>query len=392
MINKNLVKLTILLSASMTIMAGATIAPSLPQMSMVFNHIPNAEFIIKLVLTLPSLFIAFAAPFAGYIIDRVGRKKLLLFSLLLYAIAGTSGLYLNNMLSILIGRALLGVSVAGIMTTATTLIADYYTGIERHKMMGLQGAFMAFGGVVFICFGGYLADISWRMPFIVYAFSLIVFLLVLKFIYEPKRIIKYTQNNALKTSSKKRFSKKLYILYFVGFIGFVFYFMIPVEIPFLLNDLGSISNTKIGYSISISILAGAIVALNYSKIKIKLSYPVIYTIIFCLMCIGFLIISFSKTYLLILTGLMIQGAGFGILMPNTNSWIVALAPKHLRGRLIGNLSTAVYLGQFLSPVLIQPLINFKSINFSFGFAGIILFIIASGFLLLNHLLVKTKKV
>ena len=137
MINKNLVKLTILLSASMTIMAGATIAPSLPQMKVVFNHIPNAEFIIKLVLTLPSLFIAFAAPFAGYIIDRVGRKKLLLFSLLLYALAGTSGLYLNNLFTILIGRALLGVSVAGIMTTATTLIADYYTGIERHKMMGL---------------------------------------------------------------------------------------------------------------------------------------------------------------------------------------------------------------------------------------------------------------
>ena len=111
MINKKLVKLTILLSASMTIMAGATIAPSLPQMKVVFNHIPNAEFIIKLVLTLPSLFIAIAAPFAGYIIDRLGRKKLLLFSLLLYAIAGTSGLYLNNLLTILIGRALLGVSV-----------------------------------------------------------------------------------------------------------------------------------------------------------------------------------------------------------------------------------------------------------------------------------------
>jgi MFS family permease len=88
---------------------------------------------------------------------------------------------------------------------------------------------------------------------------------------------------------------------------------------------------------------------------------------------------------------MIQGAGFGILMPNTNSWIVTLAPKHLRGRLIGNLSTAVYLGQFLSPVLIQPLINFKSANFSFGFAGIILFIIASGFLLFNYMQVKRKK-
>jgi MFS family permease len=51
------------------------------------------------------------------------------------------------------------------MTTATTLIADYYEGERRSAVMGQQAAFMGFGGVVFLVLGGVLADLSWRAPF-----------------------------------------------------------------------------------------------------------------------------------------------------------------------------------------------------------------------------------
>ena len=64
-------------------MAGATIAPSLPQISVVFARLPNAELLSKLILTVPAFFIAFGGPFAGAIIDRFGRKALMNFSLVL---------------------------------------------------------------------------------------------------------------------------------------------------------------------------------------------------------------------------------------------------------------------------------------------------------------------
>lgn len=70
--------ITLLLTSSMTVMAGATIAPALPQIQQFFHKGPDAEFWVKLMLTLPALFTAISAPFAGIIIDRFGRKPLLI--------------------------------------------------------------------------------------------------------------------------------------------------------------------------------------------------------------------------------------------------------------------------------------------------------------------------
>ncbi len=143
-----LVKATLLLSSSLTVMAGATIAPSLPAMRDYFAATPNADYWVRLVLTVPALFIAIGAPFVGTLIDRFGRKPLLAFAVLLYGIAGTSGAVLNDIGMILVGRVLLGLSVAGIMTTATALIADYYIGAARAQFLGFQAGFMGLGGVV----------------------------------------------------------------------------------------------------------------------------------------------------------------------------------------------------------------------------------------------------
>ena len=124
-------QITLLLASTLTVMAGATIAPGLPAMKAAFAAEENADFLVRLVLTLPALFIVLGAPLAGFLIDRFGRKRLLLFSAILYAAAGSSGFFLNSLMLILIGRALLGFAVAGIMTSVTTLIADYFTGVAR---------------------------------------------------------------------------------------------------------------------------------------------------------------------------------------------------------------------------------------------------------------------
>jgi len=143
------VKLTLLVVSTLTVMAGATIAPSLPAIQQHFTEVDNVEYWVRLVLTVPALSIAISAPFVGVIIDKLGRKPLLTLALILYGLAGSSGVWLNALGMILLGRTFLGVSVAGIMITATALIADYYTGPARGKFLGLQAAFMALGELFF---------------------------------------------------------------------------------------------------------------------------------------------------------------------------------------------------------------------------------------------------
>ncbi len=373
----NWLKATLLFTGSMTVLAGAGITAAIPEIQRHFDAMPHAELLSKLTLTIPAFTIALLAPLAGKIIDKAGRKVLLLFSLLLYAAAGVSGFFLENIYAILVGRALLGVAVAGIMTVNTTLIGDYFQGVERSRFMGWQGAFMAFGGVVFVAVGGFLADYSWRMPFMVYAFSLIILVMATIFIYEPE-IIAGKSKLPLAEKQQRKFKKYL-LVYSTAFAGMLFFYVIPTQIPFLLSQHTNLSNAAIGYSISVAILAGALASMRYGKLRLRYNFSQLYALTFALMGAGYFVVSLSDFYPVMMAGLIIAGFGTGLLMPNTNLWLISLAPLEQRGRMVGWLNFAVYSGQFLSPVFLFPLINLRSIGFSIGVCGVVMLMMAAWF-------------
>ena len=59
--DSGLTRATILLVSTLTVMSGATISPSLPAMQAHFSGVPNADFWVRLVLTVPALFIVWTA-------------------------------------------------------------------------------------------------------------------------------------------------------------------------------------------------------------------------------------------------------------------------------------------------------------------------------------------
>ena len=164
--------IAVLAISSLTIMANATISPSLPGLAKQFADTPEIESFLGLMLSLPSLTIILTAALFGIAAERFGRKPVLLVALVLYAIGGASGLIVDTMTGLLAGRVVLGLGVAGTMTIATMLAGDLWTGQARMKFMGKQAAFMSLGGIIFIALGGFLAEASWRGAFGLYLLSL----------------------------------------------------------------------------------------------------------------------------------------------------------------------------------------------------------------------------
>ncbi|TFG99825.1 MAG: MFS transporter [Calditrichales bacterium] len=375
-------KITLLSIGSLTIMAGATIAPSLPQIQQVFAWESHSELLTKLSLTVPALFIAIFAPLAGILIDRFGRLNLLFFSLLLYGISGTAGFFSPDLYTLLLSRSVLGIAVAGVMTTSITLIADYFKGAERNAFMGLQGAFVAIGGIVFILSGGLLAEISWRAPFLIYLCAFLLIPAALIFLFEPERekLQPISHSREALIAGKSQIS----LIYLTTFLGMMLFFIIPVQIPFYIKEQTGATNALTGLAIASSTLSSAIISLNYKRFRKHFSFSQIYAFCFFFLGLGYLVIFMAYSFNMIVLGLLIGGLGMGLLMPNSNIWAVSVSPEHTRGRIVGGLTTAVFLGQFISPVITQPIQTFFASNTMYAFAGFTLLLMSGGFLIHHH--------
>ncbi len=374
------VKLTLLLVSSLTIMSMITISSSLPDMSAHFAEVANGPRLVKLVLPFPGLFIALSAGIAGVIIDKFGRLKLLGLALLFYAIGGSSGYWLENIYMILAGRALLGISVGISMTIVTTLVADYYEGKSRQKFAGLQIAVMSLGGIIFITLGGILADINWRVPFLLYLFSIVILPVSYRFLKEPKESVDLKRNH-----SHVRSPSLIWLVFVNILLMWMLFFIIPVQIPFYLKSIGVQTNTLIGIAVATTTLFSAIASISYSRIKDRFSFRQIFAIGYLLMGLAYITIAYSHSYGMVMLGMLLAGLGMGAMIPNANIWVMQLAPQEVRGREIGRLTTFWFLGQFLSPLVLLPFLNFLSQSQLFFLMAVILFCLCSYFVVTSFI-------
>jgi len=95
----------------------------------------------------------------------------------------------------------------------------------------------------------------------------------------------------------------------------------------------------------------------------------IYEIAFLSMGVGCGLIGLATGYPIVLLGLAIAGFGLGLLVPNMNLYLASITPSALRGRVLGSWTTCFFLGQFLSPLLSQPLADWLGLGTTFAIVG-----------------------
>lgn len=347
----------LLMAATLTVMANATISPALPGLQRLFADDPNAVLLTRLLVTAPSLSIALLAPFVGLFVDRIGRRVPLLGGIILFVIAGSAGLFLQDLLAILLSRIVLGIAVALIMTTQTALIGDYFSGEARNALTGLQISARNFGGLIFILLAGLVATVSPRLVFGVYGLALLVLPIAWLVIVEPQRapsVGKVASSSGLEDPQK-------WHLPFLGLVVLqsitnMFFFIMPTQLPFFLDANGYASANMTGLTLSMLMLSGGSVALTYSRIQRAIGYAGVYTIGYAAMAFGFLLLVTSAMPLFALAGAALIGAGYAAVSPTFVALTLSLAPPHYRGLAGGILTASVFAGQFISPLLSTPVI------------------------------------
>lgn len=352
---RNKKALSLLLAASLTILSNALISPALPGIREAFKGSPNVNLLVPLLITAPSIMVAVFAQFAGILADRFNRRNQLVIGVLMFAITGSAGLYLNSLTAILISRLLLGISVALVMTAQTALIGRYFKGPARNRFMGLQIAATNFSGLAFILLSGWLASSSPFWPFAIYLVALLYIPLMWVSLTEP--VNQKEEVPMLPTSGDTNWVSTLIIVAVLAILSLMGFYIIPTQLPFYLAEIGHPDPTVAGAILAALTLAGGIVSLLYSSVRVRLGRAYTAALGFGLFASGFGVIFLADGLFFLFVATLLIGSATGLLFPIFLSIALDVAPPKRHGLASGTVTTAIFLGQFLSPLASQPLIE-----------------------------------
>jgi MFS family permease len=346
--------LVLMLGSSLTIMGSVMVTPILPRLGAEFGPIePRADLLVPLAITGPALAIALCAPLAGWLADRVGRKALLVVATLLYALLGALPAMLDNLPAIVGARLLFGCAEAAVMTCCATLIADYWHGEERLRYVNRQVVTIGLVGALFFVVGGALGEHSWRSPFLLYLLPLLLVPAMMKILWEPP-VAKLRTVDARpdEPAPGKVAVLQLVVGYLMIVSGMVLTFVMPIQAPTLLVGLGVTSSTLIGLAAGLSLLATLVGSLTWPLLRRRLGIAGCNALLLALMGLGLCLLVRAHSYNAVLLAVFVQGLGAGLLVPNVMAPVMNALTATTRGRGLGGFTSFLYIGQFISPLVV----------------------------------------
>ena len=349
----HLLRLTLLMAGScMPILGAVLIAPVLPKMQHYFQSTAGAKALVPLALTAPALALALLAPFAGVIVDRLGRKRLLVVATVLYAVFGTAPLYLASLGAIIASRALVGVAEAAIMTCCTTLIGDYYSGHQRVKYLALQTMCASASATAFFVIGGAVGSAGWRAPFWVYAVSLVFAPLMAAALPNPAARATVAESPAEPVAQARRVFpwRQLRGICAVTFFGAMVFYTVPVEMSYLLDDLGVKNSGVIGLATAVSSAATVGGAVTFARLK--RSPDAMLPAVLALCAAGFGVMFLAGNAPLLVVGAVVNCLGTGMLLPALLTSAMSRLAFEDRGRGTGLWTAAFFGGEFVCPLVL----------------------------------------
>ena len=342
---------TLVLINQLPIMAIVCLMPVLPTLKEHFSAVPNGDVLIPMIITAPGICIALLAPFAGFIVDRFGRRKLLITFVFLYGLGGIIPFFVDGFGPVFSGRLLLGVGEAFVLVIINSLMGDYFDKANRSKWLAIQGFVGPVVATGLLALSGRLANMGWNYPFLVYGFALIMSFFALAFLFEPANKMGGAEQTI--TGNNMGFPyKAVTVVALTTLLIATIYFVYTIHFSLVLDEMGIKDRVKLGNASAIASVGVPVGAIIYKLIYKRPSWQQI-SLIFLLFAVGLSIIGFAKDSNTAIAGAWIQQMGSGMTIPVLISWALSVIPAEYRGRGMGFWTSGFFLGQFLNPVFVN---------------------------------------
>ncbi len=361
--------ISILVAGAFGVMGGGLVAPAIPTIGRAFD-VP--EGLQGLVLSVYTLSAAISLPFIGYLLDIVGRRRVLIICLLIDGLTGVFIALAPSFGIILIMRFIQGIGIAGLIPSAMTIIGDLFSGEQRLKVMGYLTGVISLGAAIIPTVGGALASIDWRLVFLVYGFCLLLALFF--FLALPETAPVHNPSKTSTTVPKNKAWDYVVSLFAVlkdrairnimlqSLVHYFFLYAIVTFIPIFLVSIHAFSEIYGGIALSIQGVASACMASRAKLVAKYLAWWRRVSLGFGLKSIAFLLLPlWPQGSYLISVSIVLYGVGFGIVSPTIYNRATELPPEDLIGSVVAIFNTMKYVGMTLSPFILGLVINFTGL-------------------------------
>lgn len=344
--------LIIIAISLLPMMAIVALMPVIPAIVQNFKDMPSIMTLAPLVVSAPGLCVALLSPYAGYLTDKLGRRKLLLIFTVFYGLGGILPFFLQSFPSLMGGRLLLGVGEAFILTIGNTLLGDYFLEKDRAKWLMWQSIIGSGCGTLLLMISGNLSKIGWNYPFLVYSFALLITVGAYFFIFEPQRKVTTTPDAPADKPSSPFPLQTMLRLAATTLVAATLYFVYTLHFSLALDSLGIKDRQQIGNYSAIASVAVPIGGFLFRFVAQKSSYFQ-FACLFSLIGLGLIGIGFGASIETVVASAFIQQLGGGMAIPILIAWGLNNVPSEFRGRGMGFWTSGLFLGQFISPLVVS---------------------------------------
>lgn len=350
-------KITLLLCFAIAIFEGfdlQSMGVAAPRMRAEFM-LDNAQmawaFSAAILGTLPG------AILGGRFADIVGRKKILIFSILLFGIMSLLTAYAANFSLLLLIRFCTGLGMGGALPMMITLASEAVPDQHKGTAVSVMYSGIPFGGLLTSVVAMSLAgDAEWRHIFYIGGIAPILLIpLIMRFLPEPndylQRKVQAQQTTpffeVLFAKERRMSTIQLWISFFCTLV--VLYFLLN-WLPLLMGAQGlsklQANYVQMGYNVG-GILGSVLMGILLDKLRMSFVIKLIYLgILFSLCCLAI-----SPTVAL----LALSAVGCGLFIVGGQSALYGLAamyyPTEMRGTGVGAAVAIGRIGSFAGPLM-----------------------------------------
>ena len=336
---------------------GLAISPILGDLNKIFPKATDLE--IQMLTSLPSLLIIPFVLLAGKLSVGKDKLKILAVGLSIFFLSGVACLFARSMMWLIVISCILGIGAGMVIPFSTGLVVDYFTGDYRVRQLGYSSSINNLTLVLATVVTGYLANVDWHLPFLVYTLPGIS--LALSFLLKRQRSVPEPEQS-IQLRHKMIDRRKLAVTFYASF---------------LIDDY-KIDSSFSGVLISLFFLAIMLPGLFIANIIRSLKRNV-NLVALVLVCVGLLCVGVFHGKAMLAFGALCTGLGYGIMQPVIYDKAATIAPPRSATLALSFVMSVNYLAVMVCPFIVdlfRHVFGTHSDRFPFFFNAVLVLAVA----------------